>query len=79
MGTALRRRLNITLAKPTLRFLDRLSGKGNCSQRVDQAVRFHVGVKMRRNLRWQFREGAECRAERDRGLAEDWFRLDDGR
>lgn len=78
MGTALRQRINVTLPVPTVRLLDRVAGKGERSRLIDYAVRSIIDRQGRRNLRKLLREGATQRAERDRVLAEEWFRLDDG-
>lgn len=69
--------MNITLPGPTLRLLDRVAGRGNRSRVIDEAVRFYVESKGRQNLRRLLQEGAAQRAERDRGVAEEWFRLDE--
>jgi CopG family transcriptional regulator/antitoxin EndoAI len=78
MGAALRQRINVTLPVPTVRLLDRVAGKGERSRLIDYAVRSIIDCQGRRNLRKLLREGATQRAQRDRVLAEDWFRLDDG-
>jgi CopG family transcriptional regulator/antitoxin EndoAI len=78
MGAALRQRINVTLPVPTVRLLDRVAGKGERSRLIDYAVRSIIDRQGRRNLRKLLREGATQRAQRDRVLAEDWFRLDDG-
>lgn len=78
MGTALRQRINVTLPVPTVRLLDRVAGKGERSRLIDYAVRSVIDRQGRSNLRKLLREGATQRAQRDRVLAEDWFRLDDG-
>ena len=78
MGAALRQRINVTLPMPTVRLLDRVAGKGERSRLIDYAVRSIIDRQGRRNLRKLLREGATQRAQRDRVLAEEWFRLDDG-
>jgi CopG family transcriptional regulator/antitoxin EndoAI len=78
MGAALRQRINVTLPVPTVRLLDRVAGKGERSRLIDYAVRSIIDRQGRRNLRKLLCEGATQRAERDRVLAEDWFRLDGG-
>jgi len=78
MGVALRQRINVTLPVPTVRLLDRVAGKGERSRLIDYAVRSTIDRQGRRNLRRLLREGATQRAERDRVLAEEWFRLDVG-
>lgn len=78
MGVALRQRINVTLPVPTIRLLDRVAGKGKRSRLIDYAVRSVIDRQGRRSLRKLLREGATRRAQRDRVLAEEWFRLDDG-
>ena len=78
MGVASRQRINVTLPVPTVRLLDRVAGKGERSRLIDYAVRSMIDRQGRRNLRKLIREGATQRAQRDRVLVEEWFRLDDG-
>lgn len=78
MGIALRQRINVTLPVLTVQLIDRVAGKGERSHLIDYAVRSIIDRQGRRNLRKLLREGATQRAQRDRVLAEEWFRLDDG-
>jgi len=78
MGAPLRKRINVTLPVPTVRLLDRVAGRGERSRLIDYAVRSFIDRRGRRNLRKLLREGATERAQRDRVLADEWFRLDDG-
>jgi len=77
MGAPLRKRINVTLPVPTVRLLDRVAGRGERSRLIDYAVRSFIDRRGRRNLRKLLREGAIERAQRDRVLADEWFRLDD--
>ncbi len=71
------RRANITLPEETLRLIDRLVERGARSRFIDEAVRHYVRTVGRANLRKRLQEGARRRAERDLGLAEEWFALED--
>ena len=75
--TIIHKRVNITLPDDTLRLLDRLTGKGERSGFLDQAVRFYVGQKGSDNLKKQLRQGAIARAARDLDLAGEWFPIED--
>lgn len=44
---------------------------------IAAAIRQSVSISPREELRRQLREGAIARAERDRGLAEEWGSLDE--
>jgi len=74
--TKTRTRVNITLAPDTLRLLDRVAPRGDRSQLIDQAVRSYISAKSRTAVRELLKEGARARAERDLGLAEEWFELE---
>ncbi len=71
--TKVHQRINITLPSETLGLLDRLAEKGERSRLIDEAVRFYVQEIGRAKLRKQLKAGAVERAERDLGLAEEWF------
>ena len=73
----MRRRVNIILPEETIRLLDRAAQRGERSRLIDQAVRRYLRGKKLAQLRKLLREGAEKRAARDRGLAEEWFSLDE--
>lgn len=74
--TITRKRVNITLPQKTLQLIERVAAKGDRSRFVDEAVHFYVKEAGRENLRVLLREGASVYAERDLGLAEDWFPLE---
>jgi len=71
------RRINITLPEETVRLIDRVATKGDRSRLIAEAVIYFVRVSSRARLRKKLREGAIRRADRDLGLAQDWFPLDD--
>ena len=68
-------RINITLPEETLKLIDRVSERGGRSRLINEAVKRYVEEMGRANLRKLLKEGARHRAERDRGLAEEWFLL----
>ena len=71
-----RKRVNITLPQKTLQLIERVVPKGDRSRFVDEAVHFYVKEAGRENLRALLREGASVHAERDLGLVEEWFPLE---
>ena len=75
-GTTTYRRVNITLPESTLRLLERANTK-NRSRLVDEALRHYLATRGRKALRRQLKAGALTRAERDRGLANGWFDLEE--
>lgn len=75
-ATTTRKRVNITLAADTLRLMDRVVPKGDRSNMIDQAVREYLSTRGKAALRRQLKAGAEVRAERDLGIASEWFELE---
>ena len=71
------KRINITLPDSTVRLMERVAGKGERSRLVDQALRQYLRGVTRKSLRKQIKEGSIRRSERDRGLAEEWFFLEE--
>lgn len=71
------RRVNVTLPEETIRLIDRVAEKGDRSRFIDEAVRQFVGARRRASLKKQLKEGALRRAERDLGLASEWFALEE--
>lgn len=71
-----RERVNVTLPPQTLRLLDRITGKGDRSHFIDEAVKFYVQKLGQANLRKHIKEGAIKRAERDFHLAGEWFAIE---
>jgi CopG family transcriptional regulator/antitoxin EndoAI len=70
-------RINITLPRETLDLLDQFVQKGDRSRFIHEAIQRYIQELQREALRQQLKEGAIQRAERDRGLAEDWYRLEE--
>jgi CopG family transcriptional regulator / antitoxin EndoAI len=75
--TAVNRRINISLPEETLRLLDRVADKGDRSRLIDEAVRYYIDDKGRRELKKRLKEGAIRRAPRDLQLTEEWFPLEE--
>jgi CopG family transcriptional regulator/antitoxin EndoAI len=73
----MRKRVNITLPEETLELIDRVTGHGDRSRFIDEAVKHYVEQRGRANLKKQVKEGAIRRAERDLALSEEWFALDE--
>jgi CopG family transcriptional regulator / antitoxin EndoAI len=71
------RRINITLPEETVRLIDRVSEKGDRSRLIDKAVKLYVADARRASLRKRLKEGALRRADRDLGLAEESFFLEE--
>jgi CopG family transcriptional regulator/antitoxin EndoAI len=70
-------RINITLPNETLELLDRFSVKGDRSRFIHEAIQHYITQIQKEHLRQQLKEGAICRAERDRNLTQDWFALEE--
>ena len=75
--TAVNQRINVSLPEETLRLLDRVAGKGDRSRLIDEAVRYYIDEKGRRELRKRLKEGAIRRTPRDLQLSEEWFPLEE--
>jgi CopG family transcriptional regulator/antitoxin EndoAI len=75
--TAVNQRINVSLPEETLRLLDRVTDKGDRSRFIDQAVRYYIDKKGRRELKKRLKEGAIRRAARDLQLTEEWFPLEE--
>ena len=75
--TAVNQRINVSLPEETLRLLDRVAGKGDRSRLIDEAVRYYIDEKGRRELRKRLKEGAIRRTPRDLQLREAWFPLEE--
>ena len=74
--TLTRKRVNITLPHTTLELIKRVAPKGDRSHFLDEAVHFYVKEAGRENLRTLLRDGALNSSERDLGLVEEWFPLE---
>jgi CopG family transcriptional regulator/antitoxin EndoAI len=75
-ATTTRKRVNVSLSEETLRLLDRVASKGDRSQLIDQAVRAFVSDRSKAAIRERLKQGAKARAQRDLGIAEEWFHLE---
>jgi CopG family transcriptional regulator/antitoxin EndoAI len=75
-ATAVHRRLNITLPERTVRLLARVAPPGDRSRLIAAAVERYVEDAGRRQLQRRLKEGAIRRAERDLGLAEEFFQVE---
>lgn len=71
------KRINVLLPDETLKLLDRVAPKGNRSRLISKAVLHYVTSKAKRNLVERLRQGAEANAQRDLGIAQEWFPLDE--
>lgn len=71
------RRLNITLPDKTLKMLDQFAPKGDRSSFIDEAIQNYIAQIQKQRLREQLKEGAIRHAERDLGITDDWFALEE--
>jgi CopG family transcriptional regulator/antitoxin EndoAI len=71
------RRLNITLPDKTLKMLDQFAPKGDRSSFINEAIQSYIAQIQKQRLREQLKEGAIRHAERDLGLADDWFGVEE--
>jgi CopG family transcriptional regulator / antitoxin EndoAI len=79
--------LQIILPEDTIQLIDRLAKKSNSAEDIlhqrsdfiNEAVKFYIAEKekFRENLKQQLKKGAIQRAERDLGLVEEWFELEE--
>ena len=70
-------RINITLPTETLELIDRNVQKGDRSHFIDQAVQHYINATAKENLREKLKQGAVRWAERDLGITQDWFNVDE--
>lgn len=73
--TTLRKRINITLPEEMLELIDRVTEQGDRSCFIGEAVRHYIQETGRALLSKRLKEGILRRAERDLGLAEEWFHV----
>ncbi len=71
------RRINIVLPEKTVSVLDRVTTKGNRSRFIDRAVLHYVETHGKQSLREQLAAGYRANAERDLGMAAEWFPLEE--
>ena len=62
------RRINITLPESTVRLMERVTGKGERSRLVDQALKQYLRGVTTKSLKKRIKEGSLRRFERDRAL-----------
>lgn len=74
--TISRKRVNITLPYDTLHLIERVAPRGGRSRFLDDAVRFYVKEAGRARVHALLRESALKRSDRDLGLVEEWFPLE---
>ena len=70
-------RVNISLPSKTLNRIDRVAEHGDRSRLIDTAVNFYLAKRSRDQLHKALQAGAIARAQRDRGIAEELFALND--
>ncbi|MBI3631116.1 MAG: hypothetical protein HY221_02155 [Candidatus Sungbacteria bacterium] len=70
-------RVNVTLPSHTLKLIDRVVEKGECSRVIDTAVLEYIKKTAKDNLRKRLKQGAIRNAARDLALAGEWFSLDE--
>jgi CopG family transcriptional regulator/antitoxin EndoAI len=70
------KRLNIVLPEDTLKILDRVTGKGDRSRFISDAVLYYVQNRGAANLRERLKQGALANAKLDLEIAEEWFPVD---
>ncbi len=70
-------RINITLPSETLQLIDRTVPKGDRSHFIDEAVKHFINAKAKENLREKLKQGAVRWADRDLGITQDWFNIDE--
>jgi len=71
------KRIQVILPDTTVTVLDRVTTKGNRSRFIDRAVRHLVEVEGKANLRQRLKDEAVANAERDLGIAAEWFPLEE--
>ena len=70
------KRVNIMLPETTLKVLDRVTGKGDRSRFISQAVLHYVQSLSASNVRERLKQGALANAKLDLEIAEEWFPLE---
>ena len=74
--TPLRKRVNVSLSRETLKLLHRVSK--NRSRFIDAAVHHYAAFGGRARLRKMLAEGYRRGADRDLAIATEWFSLEEG-
>ena len=70
------KRICIVLPDNTMSALDRVTTPGNRSRFIDRAVRHLIETEGKMNLRERLKQEAIANAERDLGIAAEWFPLE---
>ena len=42
-----------------------------------RTLKYYINAEAKKNLREKLKQGALCRAERDLGITQDWFNIDE--
>lgn len=71
-------RINVVLPEAAMQVLDRVTTKGSRSRLFSDAVLHDVSVQGRNHLAERLKAGAVATADRDLGIAEEWFPLEGG-
>jgi CopG family transcriptional regulator/antitoxin EndoAI len=71
------KRINVVLPDKTVTVLDRVTTKGTRSRFISQAVIHYVETQGKRSLRSQLEAGYRANAQRDLGIAAEWFPLEE--
>ena len=71
------KRINIVLPDKTVSVLDRVTTPGTRSRFIDRAVRHLIETEGKMNLRERLKVEAIANAERDLGIAAEWFPLEE--
>ncbi len=77
--------LQILLPEETIQLIDQLTKPDNSaddslhkrSALINEAVKFYIAQKQGDSLKQQLQEGATRWAERDLGLADEWFEIEE--
>ena len=71
------KRINVILPEQTVSVLDRVTTKGNRSRFISLAVHYYVENQGKQSLAKQLKAGYVANAERNLGLAAEWFSLEE--
>ncbi len=77
--------LQILLPEETIRLIDQLTKSDDSaddalikrSALINEAVKFYIAQKQRDSLQQQLQEGANRWVQRDLGLADEWFDIEE--
>jgi CopG family transcriptional regulator/antitoxin EndoAI len=71
------KRINIMLPEKTLSVLDRVTGRGNRSRFISEAVLHYVHDRGKQSLREQLKTGYQANADENLKVALEWFPLEE--